>query len=435
MSFLKKFFDFKREELPVAILLFWFFFLSIAVFQILKPLKNGMFIEYFGAETELIVKLLNIVVAALGVVVFTALYNRLRRQFLIYSICGFFISVFLLLILLLPSPGTELEALTDFDVVLVWIFYLTGDLVTTLLVAGFWAYATDITDSDQAQRLFGVVGAGGVIGGWIGVAYARALLGAIGNTGLLISCAAIMAAIALVTLIVERYIQNSDAFRSSSSNEPEEPVAAAKGTSAALEGAKLALRSPYLLGIVGLMAFYEIASQVMDYQFKSMTESLEGVEGTQAFMASVYFYANMTAVIVQLFLVSFIMRKLGMVVTLLVMPLAMLFSSFAFLAFPTLIVSSLLVISDNGLNYSIQQTGRETLYVIRSPAEKYKARAFTNMFVQRAAKGVAILMALGFAAVALPIPYLSILTIVVMVFMILCSIYLGRRFNRESKET
>jgi ATP:ADP antiporter, AAA family len=154
MAALRRIFDFDRRELPVVILLFLFFFLIIAVFQILKPLKNGLFIENYGAETEQFAKLGNIAVAALGVLAFSWLYSRVRRHQLIYVLCSFFIACFAVFIWALahPEPWS------------IWGFYFLGDLESTLMVAAFWAYATDLASSDQAKRLFGVVGGGGVIG-------------------------------------------------------------------------------------------------------------------------------------------------------------------------------------------------------------------------------------------------------------------------------
>ena len=40
-------------------------------------------------------------------------------------------------------------------------------------------------------------------------------------------------------------------------------------------------------------------------------------------------------------------------------------------------------------------TGRESLYLITSPEEKYKARIFIQMFMQRLAKGLTVLVVIG----------------------------------------
>ncbi|RPJ58675.1 MAG: hypothetical protein EHM23_16795 [Acidobacteria bacterium] len=422
---LRTIFDFDRRELPIVLLLFSFFFLVIAVFQILKPLKNGLFVERYGAGLELYAKLGNIAVAALGVMLFTWLYNRVRRDRLIYILSGFFLACFALMIWALAHP----EAWS------IWSFYFLGDLESTLMVAAFWAYATDLSSTDQAKRLFGVVGGGGVIGGWVGISVAKLLRSEIGMGGLLALSAGFMLALILITAATEFLVSKTRRFRlGSSGSVSAKVVEQGPKLGAAFDGARLVAASPYLLAIVVIMASYEIASQVMDYQFKLQTEALTGVGTTQDFMANVYFFANCLSVFVQFVLVSLIMRKFGIKPALLVLPVAMLASSSLFMAVPTLIISSLLVISDNGFNYSIQQTARESLYVVTSRDEKYKARAFINMFVQRFAKGIAIVGVLGAGVLGLAARWLSLITILVMVAMIAASVYAARRFAERSAE-
>lgn len=420
---IRKVFDFKKQEIPIVVLLFLFFFLIIAVFQILRPLKKGLFVDTYGAHLELYAKLGNIVVAALAVAVFSILYNRLSRQRLIYVLCAFFIACFVVLPPALASPGP----------LSIWGFYFMGDLISTMMVAAFWAYLTDISDAEQAKRLFGAIGGGGVVGGWAGIAWARALLDRVGMGGLLLLSAVLMALVAVIIFWVERLIRRTGAFRKPARLRAVPPESAKKESKAraAIEGARLVMRSRYLAAIVGIMAFYEIASQTIDYQFSSLSEALEGVAETQAFMVNVYFYANLLAVIVQVFLVSLIMRKLGVVTALMVLPVAVFSSSTAFLASPTLLVASFLNIFDNGLNYSIQQTARESLYVPTTSEEKYKARAFTNMFVQRLAKGIGIVAIIGLGAMEIAVRYLSLITMAVAIAVALCGIYAGRRFTEK----
>jgi AAA family ATP:ADP antiporter len=420
---LRQILDIRKREFGVVLLLFLFFFLVIAVFQLLRPLKKGLFIEQYGAALELYAKLANILVAALAVAAFTFLYNRLSRQRLIYVLSAFFVVSFLILFQTLPGKGA----------VSVWGFYLLGDLVSTLWVACFWAYATDLASADQAKRLFGFVGGGGVVGGLAGISLAKFLLGALQTEQLIVVAAGMIAALVAITFGIESLLARGAAFRSSAGPRPVPSKPEKSGAGAALEGARLVLRSPYLAAIVGIMAFYEMASQVMDFQYSHLAESFEGAVATQAFFADIGFYANALAVGVQFLLVSLIMRRLGLTVALLVLPLAILGSSGAFLVAPTLAAASLLHISDNGLNYSIQQTARESLYVVTTPDEKYKARAFTNMFVQRLAKGLSIFLLMGLLALQIEINLMSLVTIVVAVLMILFSLYAGREFARKGR--
>src|SRR4030095_5019455 len=72
--------DIRKGEVEPALLFFLFWFLAIVVFQALRPLKKGLFVEHLGAHMELYAKLANIGVAMLAVVFFTALYNRYGRR-------------------------------------------------------------------------------------------------------------------------------------------------------------------------------------------------------------------------------------------------------------------------------------------------------------------------------------------------------------------
>lgn len=418
-NLIRRVLDLTKEEIPVALLMFSFFFLVITVFQILKPLKNGLFVHTFGAFVELYAKLGNIAVAVLAMIGFTFLFNHTERHRLIYVLCSFFIGCFVLFAFLLNHPAT----------VPIWGFYMLGDLVPTVMVAAFWAYLTDITTTDQAKRLYGLIGAGGVIGGWIGTSISKFLLNQIGQFGLLWLSALLMSGVILIIFVTERKVRRSALFVKPPGRVKEQPK-----LTDALEGARLALRSSYIAAIVGLVGFYEFGSQIMDYIFKKSTEHIGSVAATQASLANVYFYANALAVIVQLFLVSFMMKRFGAKVALLIGPIAVILSSIGYLITSELV--ALLVISDNGLNYSMQQTARESLYVVTTHEEKYKARAFTNMFIQRLGKGAGSLtvILLGWLAIIRSPRYLSFIVISMMVLIILLGSYAGRHFAERTRE-
>ncbi len=418
--------DVRKQEFSVVVLLFLFFFFVISVFQSLYGPKKGLFVEAYGADIELYAKLANIVVAALGVIAFTYLYNRFSRQRMVQLICLFFVGWFVLFAVVLREPSGWS----------IWSFYLVVDLVTTLLVAGFWAYATDVCSPDQAKRLFGVVGGGGILGGFVGSGMTYLLLEDFGMRGLILVSAIMMAAIIPVVAILERRVARSVLFQKPGVGSPEVVKEETKESKmgAALEGAKLVLQSPYLAAIVGIMAFYEMASQVMDYQLSFMLEDLSGVLATQAGFTDIRFYTNVLSVIVQFLVVSFVMRRFGMVAALLILPLGIVVFSGAFLVMPTLFVVGYMNIYHNGLNYSLQQTARESLYVVTTPDEKYKARAFTNMFVQRLAKGLSIFLVMGLQLLRVEILYLSVITILVAAAMILCSLFAGRVFRNKAEK-
>ena len=98
----KAFMDLRKKELPLALLMFSYFFLVITTFWILKPLKKTLFIDAYaqtpfdlfgwqllGSQAEQLAKVLNMGVAFAAVIVFTALARSLQRQQLTYIFSAF----------------------------------------------------------------------------------------------------------------------------------------------------------------------------------------------------------------------------------------------------------------------------------------------------------------------------------------------------------
>ncbi|MEE9147001.1 MAG: Npt1/Npt2 family nucleotide transporter, partial [Candidatus Tectomicrobia bacterium] len=394
---MKAIFTITKAELPLALSMFSYFFLVITSFWILKPIKKGLFIQYYdqsgfdlfawhmsAAQAELLAKALNMVVAGAAVIVFTWLVRRFRRQQLTYIFTGFFLLSYIVYSTIISNPGD----------LTIWSFYLFGDLFSTLMVATFFAFLNDSVTPDAAKRLYGLVGLGGVTGGVFGTTAMRSLIATIDPAGWLWICVGLGVLILLVAAVAGRLVATTQPPTAAR----QEAAAPAPGNPA-LEGARLVSRSPYLLSIVGIVGLYEIVSTVLDFQFTStIAYYLDGAAIGRQF-STVFLLTNIVSMVVQLFLTSMVMTRFGVGVALLVLPLAILLGSTGFMVVPILWIGSLLNTLDNGFSYSINQSAKEALYVPTSTDEKYKAKAFIDMFVQRFAKALAVAVSLGLTAV------------------------------------
>jgi AAA family ATP:ADP antiporter len=91
---------------------------------------------------------------------------------------------------------------------------------------------------------------------------------------------------------------------------------------------------------------------------------------------------------------------------------------------------------DNAFSYSINQSAKESLYVPTTRDEKYKAKAFIDMFVQRFAKAVAVAVSLGITTVFTDfssIRWLSGFTIPIIIVWIFAVRYAGRKFKEMTE--
>lgn len=418
-----------------AVPMFLYFFLVITIFWILKPLKSALFLEYYdaagfdlgawhlkAAQAELLAKVLNLIIALAAAAVFGRLAQRLRREQLTYVFSVFFVACFLVLATLLEAPGGGT----------VWSFYLLGDLFTTLMVTTFFAFLNDSVSPEQAKRLYGPVVLGGVLGGALGPTFLRLYIERFSAPFWLVAATVGVALVAGLAAAAGAYVRHHPP------PERRAPVTADSVDRVDFRGVvRLLLRSRYLLAVVLIVGLYEIASQVLDFQFKAtVTHFLDG-PAIGKHMTSIYALSNWTALFVQLILTRWVMTHLGVRWALLVLPGAISLGSAGFLAIPILWTGSLLNTADSGFAYSINQSAKEALYVPLSRVEKYQAKAFIDMFVQRFGKvlaiGVSLALTTWFTSFA-AVRWLSVFTLVVAAVWVAAASYAGRRFEEYSTQ-
>jgi len=432
---IKTIMDIKREELPLSLLMFSYFFLVITSFWILKPLKKTLFIRYYdaagftlfsshmkAAQAELFAKVLNMVVAFLAVVVFTWLARNFRRQKLSYIFCVFFMGGYVIYSFLVNTP----EDIT------VWTFYLYGDLFNSLMLATFFAFLNDSVTAEKAKRIYGLIVLGGVAGGVFGTTSLRIWIEQFSVAGWMWICFGIAVFIFLIAMAAGKIVNRNPPpeLADEKSEEPE-----AKTKNPAIEGAKLVFRSRYLLSIVAIVGLYEITSQVFDFQFTAtISHYLDGKAiGKQ--ISTAYTIQNWVSMFVQIFLTGFIMTRFGVKTALIFLPITILLGSAGFLAMPILWVGSLLPTLDNSFNYSINQSSKEALYVPTTRDEKYKAKAFIDMFVQRFAKVLAVVVSLVITSIFVEfssIRWLSVFTIGIVIVWLFAVRYAGNKFAEKT---
>jgi AAA family ATP:ADP antiporter len=309
---------------------------------------------------------------------------------------------------------------------------LFGDLWATLMVATFFAFLNDSVSSSSAKRLYGLVGFGGVFGGVFGSTTVRGLIDRIALDQWLWICAGIgliIVGVAFSAGALARRMRAAD-------TQSEESAPTAAGGNPALEGARLVFRSPYLLSIVGIVGLYEIVSTVLDFQFTATIAHYLSGEAIDRQFATIFTITNWTSMLVQLFLTSFVMTRFGLTTALLVLPLAIAIGSAGFLALPILWVGSFLNTVDNGFSYSINQSAKEALYVPTTRDEKYKAKAFIDMFVQRFAKSVAVGINLLVSTIFLEftsLRWLSVFTLGIVAVWIMAARHAGRHFAQRER--
>ncbi len=427
----------ERKDRLFSIYMFSSFFLIITTYWILKPLKKALFIGYHklheftflgqtidAAQAELLAKELNVVVAFVAMIAYTLLARKYKREHYTLLISSFFVACLILFYFVMDSA----------NIYAVWAFYLFGDLFITSMLLIFFTFLNDSFDTKTSKVTYGMIGTGGVLGGFFGssvIANQPALTEP--STSILLSLILVLGVILiehLAALIIERRPVLD--FHSTSTT----PLPEGGAYAHAMEGLRLTLRSPYLKWVAGIVLFYEITSIVIDYQFTSIVLQWVKPEDYKTYFASVYAFSNFAALIIQVFMTSWVLKRWGIAIALCVLPVSVLCGSLGFLIFPLLLFGSLLNTFDYAFAYSIQQTAKELLYVPISRKEKYEAKAFIDIFWLRLGKGVAVMLvyfvSLGFSGES--VRWLSLFMVLIMLAWITLGLLAGRYHQRLEGE-
>ncbi len=425
MNFFKTIVDIRKGERMRTLLMFLYYFIVIASFWFLKPARSALTVQNLSADPIPKLRVVSALLLSVVVVVYSMLVTRVSRERLAYLVIG----AFFWLIALFVFAFHKFEG----SAVLYYSFYVFLDLFITINVALFWTFLADISDSDSAHRLYGVIGAGGVLGGFVGSFTNKSIEAVTGPGTLMLIVLAVYGLLFVIIWGVSRSV--------GADLRDERPIVEARKSrlDEALEGARTVIRSPYFLAICFLLASYEFISTVNDFCFHKAVDLLLPKEQLGSFFSSFFLVLNIVAIGAQLILTPLILRRLGLTAALLVLPVLLFCLSTGFFIVPMLLTVQVLYLSDNALNYSINQTSREMLFVPVPRKDKYKALAFIDMFMLRSAKalaGLAMIMLQAFAVIegVEDLRWYMIMTVTLAVVWIALAVYLGRRYRRINEE-
>ena len=271
-----------------------------------------------------------------------------------------------------------------------------------MVPAQFWSFANDVYTPDQGNRLFAIVAFGASLGAVLGSLITEHLIEPIGLDQLLLVSSALLVVGLLITNLVEsREARRPRAGRSPSSGgsetQEDDPKEALRGEN----GFSLVFKTRYLLLIALLMLLLNWVNTTGEYilgdTVKSTIEARaeeQGIPSDQRdqwvsenigeFYGSFFKVVNILSLSIQLFLVSRILKYIGIRIALLILPVIAM-GGYALLAFyPVLSVVRWAKTAENATDYSLQNTVRQALFLPTTREQKYKAKQAIDSFFVRA---------------------------------------------------
>lgn len=376
-----------RQEFLKFIRLAGIFAFTIGVYWIINPTKEVVFFHTVGVDYFPYAKIFSVLCLIPAIMFYGRLVDRFSRDKVFYILC--LISAVSSLLfgycMMHPTIGLTNTVLSQWRL-LGWAWYSFVEIFGSLMVALFWSFAADTSTPDAAKRGFSVIALGAQIGGVLGpLAFKNsaavwgpspfAFIGAVGMICIAILVYCFMKVTPKSELIGFKTEKKSAVYR--------------RPKPGFLEGIKLIFSHPYLIGIALVVTLYELVVTVIDIHLKTQAKlSCTGINDLNQFFFKYAILANGVALFCLLFGVGAIGRRLGLLKTLLLLPILVLAGVITITFSFTLDTLLLVFVFTKGLNYGLNQPAKEQLYIPTSKDSKYKAKAWIDMFGSRMAKGV-----------------------------------------------
>ncbi len=361
--------DVQRGEGTTALLLTLNVFLLLTAYYLLKVAREPLILMGGGAEIKSYASLGQSLLLIPAVAGYDWLAGKVGRMALCFWVMSFFIGC-LIVFFVLGEAGVPLGI----------PFFLWVGIFNVSAVAQFWSFAADIYSESDGKRLFPVIGIGSSIGAVAGAWIAEYLI-ALGPYRLMLIAAAILGVSIGVTFLVHTR-ERASAKASGTQHEEQTPLGGESGI-------KLLFKDNYLLLFAALILVLNVITKTGDYVLDTKLIAAahdaggNATEYIGAYKAHYFKWVNGVGVVVQLFLVSRIIKYLGMRGALVIMPIVSLIGYGATFAMPVLGVIFWARVFESGLDYSLSNTTRQTLWLVTSREVKYKTKQVIDSFVVR----------------------------------------------------
>jgi AAA family ATP:ADP antiporter len=382
---LKLFGDVRPGEGVTAILMFLNIHVLLISFYILKTVREPLILVSGGAELKAYAAAFQALVLIAYVPLYGWFASRLPRQRLLTVVVVFFVVCIQVFILAL---------LADLKFV-GFVFFVWLGIFSVSLIAQFWSYANDIYTESEGKRLFAVIAIGATSGAPIGAATAGWLYGSGVASYIMLEIAAglLLAHLAFYFVIAHRTTVVKEAVKES------EPMSGKDGFS-------LVFRSRYMLLIAALLVALNIVNTTGEYilgrsilehanALAAVTTSFDIEAYIGSFYGSFFFWVNIATFLIQAFLVSRIVKHLGMAGALFILPIIAL-GAYSLVALgASFAVIRIAKMAENSTDYSLMNTTKQMLWLPTSRDEKYKAKQAIDTFFVRAGDVIAAAIVFG----------------------------------------
>jgi ATP:ADP antiporter, AAA family len=434
-------------------------FFMIGSYWVMRSLKDPILSALCGVTVIPKAKMLSVFVVLFVVSIYNKLLDSdIPKHKLFYIFGMFYFTLFMIIAFVLMHPvlGLANEVPSPYRI-MGWVSYCSIESFGSVMVSLFWSFANSNISLETAKASYGVMVATAQIGSILGptfVKYAAPRYGPakcymVGACGILLLQFTMYSYISIYG-VQETKNAPADADANKDSKKPK------KEKAGILEGLQLFYKYNYVKGIFAISCLFMVAGTIVDFTLKVLAQQffaeehpcLPGMscynaldigkhgssqEATAAFTSFMGFFGqatNLLSFTLSFFGTSAVIRYLGLRLTLLLFPSIILGMIIIVRLNPTLYTVFGAMMVFKACSYALNNPTKEILYQPTSPAVRYKAKSWIDIFGARGSKALGSIVTNAFSHSATSLVQNgSLVGMCVAAFLIWNARFMGKKFD------
>jgi ATP:ADP antiporter, AAA family len=409
--------DVSVDETRDVVVMFLNVLMLLVAYYVLKTVREPLILATGGAELKSYAAAAQAAVLLVYVPLYGALAARLPVSRLVTRVNLGMVAC-IQLFFLLGRAGVPFVG---------FAFYVFVGIFSLTLIAQFWSFANDIYVKAEGDRLFPVIAIGATAGAPIGAMLASALFSYGMSPWLMMQIASGLLLIhtGLYTWVRRRGSGQAKSKSATSTN-----------------GFALVFAGPYLRLIALLLVILNIINTTGEYVLANLVTTRAAALATTTagfdkgafigeFYGQYFLGVNILSVLLQMFVVSRIVKRLGMGGVLFALPVVALGAYGLALAGAGIALVRWVKTAENATDYSVMNTAKQMLWLPTTREEKYAAKqAIDTFFVRCGDMLSAAVVFLGTRRLALSTTQFAATNVAFVLLALVVAWLLLREYNR-----
>ena len=363
----------EKNEKIILLRAFLFFFFVLASWYALRPVRNELAVQ--GGIYNLPWLLMGVMLAMLIInPIYSWLVSRINQNRLILYIYSFFIINLILFLILWTFAGDEGRIWTG------RAFYIWANVYSFFVVSIFWVTMINFFSHTDSKKFFGIISAGGSLGAFFGSTVARYFSTEIcGNTSISDLGPMSLIIFSIFSLLFAIYFSRTFKPRIVDHENSSQELG---GSS--FEAIQNIIKDPAIRNIgLYVILFTMLMTTSWMISLGIVQEWSQDPCERTGFFARIEQIVTPLTLLMQLFLASYVLRRVGSLTVLSIYGVLFAIAFMAYAFYPTITTVMMVVISLRIFEYGLNKPTRESIYTKLKQQDRYKSTVFIDTFLAR----------------------------------------------------